>query len=64
MSFIGVYSTKEHPFGLVFKFMDHLNLREHLKNNQRVTGRQELVRFHHRVRRFPLTHDLCASYWK
>lgn len=44
MSFIGVYSTLEHPFALVFEFMEHRNLREYLRNNHDV-GRRELVRF-------------------
>lgn len=45
VSFIGVCSTREHPFALVFKFMDHLNLRVYLRDNQGV-GRLELVCFH------------------
>ena len=42
--FVGVYSTQEHPFALVFEFMKHLNLGEYLRNNCEV-GRRELVRF-------------------
>ena len=41
--FIGIYSTLEHPFALVFEFMEHRNLREYLRNN-RDAGRVELVR--------------------
>ncbi|KAF9646932.1 kinase-like protein [Thelephora ganbajun] len=36
VSFIGVYSTCEHPFALVFEFMDHLNLGEYLRNNREI----------------------------
>ncbi|KAF9646912.1 kinase-like protein [Thelephora ganbajun] len=39
--FIGVYSTFEHPFCLVFELMD-MNLREYLRNNRDV-GRTELL---------------------
>lgn len=46
--FIAIYSTREHPFGLVFKFMDNSNLRSYLRNNQD-TARLELVRFHHPI---------------
>jgi len=42
--FIGVYSTQDHPFALVFEFMEHLNLREYLRNNCEV-GRLDSVRF-------------------
>jgi len=42
VSFIGVYSTWEHPFALVFAFMDHLNLREYLRDHRDV-GRLELL---------------------
>lgn len=42
--FIGVFSTREHPYALVFELMDHLNLRGYLKRNQDV-GRLELVCF-------------------
>jgi len=43
VTLIGVYSTREHPFALVFEFVDRLNLRRHLGNNQNI-GRLELVR--------------------
>ena len=42
--FIGVYSAREHPFALVFWFMEHLNLRDYLKNHRDI-GKLELVRF-------------------
>ena len=41
--FIAVYSTPEHPFGLVFEFMEHLNLGDYLRNNPDIP-RLELVR--------------------
>ena len=52
--FIGVYSTPEHPFALVFEFMEHLNLREYLRNNRDV-GKLELVRFHPRFFLLPVS---------
>ena len=39
---VGVYSTEEHPFGLVYEHMDNLDLRQYLKNEPNV-GRLELV---------------------
>ena len=30
--FVGVYSTKEHPFGLVYEHMENLDLGQYLKN--------------------------------
>jgi len=61
--FIAIYSTREHPFGLVFKFMDHSNLRSYLRNNQD-TDRLELVRFYYQICYFPSSHHLDASCWK
>ena len=43
VSFIGIYSTQDHPFALVFEFMDRLSLRGYLRDNQDI-GRLELVR--------------------
>jgi len=63
VSLMGVYSTLEHPFALVFKFMDHLNLRGYLRNNRDI-GRLEVVCFHNRICYFPLSHRLDASCWK
>ena len=63
VSFIAIYSTREHPFGLVFKFMDQLNLRGYLRKNQDI-ARLELVRFCHLIFRFPLSHRFDASCWK
>ena len=40
--FIGVYSTRAHPFALVFELMGHLNAGEYIRNNHGV-GRVELV---------------------
>ena len=48
LPFIGVYSTPRHPLALVFEFMVHFNLREHLRNNEDVK-RHEIVRFHRRI---------------
>ena len=62
-SFIGVYSTCEHPFALVFEFMDQLNLREYLRNNRDIR-RVELVRFRRRGCRFRLSHYLDVSCWR
>jgi len=45
VSLIGVYSTREYPFALVFGFMDHMNLRGYLRHNQNV-GRLDLVYFY------------------
>lgn len=42
--FIGVFSTPMYPLALVFDFMEHLNLREYLRNHKDV-GRCELVSF-------------------
>ena len=50
--FIAVYSTPEHPFGLVFGFMEHLNLRDYLRNNPD-TPRLKLVR--------PCRHELSVA---
>ena len=63
ISFIAIYSTREHPFGLVFKFMDQLNLRGYLRKNQDI-ARLELVRFHRLICRSPLSHRFDASCWK
>lgn len=30
--FVGVYSTEEHPFGLVYEYMDGLDLKQYLRN--------------------------------
>jgi serine/threonine protein kinase len=51
--FIGVYSTPEHPFGLVFEYMEDRNLKEYLRNNEDVR-RHELVRFDR--------HNPCSSH--
>lgn len=40
--FVGVYSTELHPFGLVYKYMSGLDLRQHLKNHPS-EGRLNLV---------------------
>ena len=61
--FIGVYSTREHPFALVFKFMDRQNLREYLGDNQDIE-RLGLVCFHHQIRCFLSSHHIGVSYWK
>ena len=29
---VGVYSTEAHPFGLVYEYMDSLDLRQYLRN--------------------------------
>lgn len=60
--FIGMYSTPKHPLALVFELMDHLNLRDYLRNNGNV-GRLELVRPLHHTRRSPYQHPK-ASCWK
>jgi hypothetical protein len=62
-SLIAIYSTREHPFGLVFKFMDQLNLRGYLRKNQDIF-RLELVRFRRPTCRFRLSHRFNTSYWK
>ena len=40
---VGVYSTGTHPFGLVYEYMDGLDLRQYLRNNPDV-GTLKLVR--------------------
>jgi len=39
---VGVYSTEAHPFGLVYKYLDGLDLRQHLRDKPNV-GRLKLV---------------------
>ena len=39
---MGVYSTETHPFGLVYEYMDGLDLMQYLGNEPNV-GRLELV---------------------
>ncbi|KAF9778053.1 kinase-like domain-containing protein [Thelephora terrestris] len=34
--FLGIYSSEEHPFALVFETMEHRNLGEYLRNNKEV----------------------------
>jgi len=53
VSLIGVYSTREHPFALVFRFMDRLNLRGCLRKHQDI-GRLELVRIPSPYPSFPI----------
>jgi len=40
--FIGAYSTLEHPFSLIFDFMQHLNVSEYLRNESN-TKKLDLV---------------------
>ena len=42
VSFIGVYSDKAHPLGLIYEFMDGLDLRQYLRNEPDV-GKLKLV---------------------
>ena len=35
---VGVYSTERHPCGLVYEYMDNLDLRQHLGNEPSVMG--------------------------
>ena len=42
MPFVGVYSTEEHPFGLVYEYMNNFDLRQYLRNEPNM-GRLELV---------------------
>ena len=35
---MGVYSTDAHPFGLVYEYMDGLNLKQYLMNEPNVGG--------------------------
>lgn len=51
--FIGVYSTPEHPLGLVFEYMEHDNIKEYLRSGKDI-GRRELVRFD--------VHNPCSSH--
>ena len=41
--FVAIYSTPKHPFGLVFKSTEHLNLGDYLRNNPDIP-RLKLVR--------------------
>lgn len=40
--FMGVYSTEDHPFCLVYEYVDGLDLRQHLRDKPNV-GRMKLV---------------------
>ncbi|KAF9649159.1 hypothetical protein BDM02DRAFT_3186563 [Thelephora ganbajun] len=42
VSFVGVYSTEAHPFGLVYEYMDGLDLKQYLRNEPNV-GRLKLL---------------------
>ncbi|KAF9641890.1 hypothetical protein BDM02DRAFT_3273656 [Thelephora ganbajun] len=42
VSLVGVYSTHTHPFGLIYEYMDNLDLRQYLRNEPYV-GRLKLV---------------------
>lgn len=53
--FIGVYSTLEHPFALVFKFADRLNLREYIRKNRDSEG-LKLVIIDSHIHHFPLSY--------
>jgi len=33
---VGVYSTEAHPFGLIYEYMDGLDLRQYLRNKHDV----------------------------
>ena len=61
--FIGLYSTLEHPFALVFQFMDHLNLKGYLRDNKDV-GRLEPVRFYRRICQVQSFQRHDPSYWQ
>lgn len=50
--FLGIYSSPDHPFALVFETMDHPHLGEYLRSNQKV-GRVKLVSFHLHTLYFP-----------
>ena len=39
---VGVYSTETHPFGLIYEYMDNLDLKQYLKSEPNV-GRLNLV---------------------
>ena len=39
---VGVYSTETHPFGLIYEYMEGLDLKQHLRNQPNV-GTLELV---------------------
>lgn len=43
---VGVYSTETHPFGLIYEYMDGLDLKQHLRNQPNV-GTLELVTASH-----------------
>ncbi|KAF9643263.1 hypothetical protein BDM02DRAFT_3264161, partial [Thelephora ganbajun] len=36
VSLVGVYSTHTHPFGLIYEYMDNLDLRQYLRNEPNV----------------------------
>ena len=42
MQLVGAYSTDTHPFGLVYEYMDSLDLKQYLRNEPNV-GRLKLV---------------------
>jgi hypothetical protein len=62
VSFIGIYSTPEHPFGLVFRFMDQLNLGGYLRKNRDTGVGLELVKFCRPICRFQFSHLFDGSY--
>ena len=41
--FVGVYSTETHPFGLVYKYVDGLDLKQYLRNGPTVWGLQMVL---------------------
>lgn len=58
---VGVYSTDTHPFGLVYEYMDGLDVRQYLRNKPHV-GRLELVRVFNPA--YPLFTNLPNSWWQ
>ena len=38
VALVGVYSTEAHPFGLIYEYLDGLDLKQYLRNEPHVGG--------------------------
>ena len=39
---VGVYSTEKHPFGLIYEYMEGLDLEKYLENNTKLPDLEKL----------------------
>ena len=58
---LGLYSTEAHPFGLIYEYMDGLDLKQYLKNEPYV-GRLKLV--HVSSHAFSIAHLMLPHSWR